>query len=103
MRNQGIETKDWSIPRQSISIRLFIEDLRRDYERFLSESMVAWHLSPNKTKESAASFNEAIDDYRNSTFYNNLMNKSNKKKSKEESDKEILNRVANLSEDINEL
>ena len=103
MRNQGVEIKDWPLHRQQLSVRFFISDLLREHNIFVAETMRAWHISPDKNRENAQAINETIDDHRSYTLYNNFVDKSNKKKSKEESDKEILNRVANLSEDINEL
>ena len=98
----GIEVKDWSDARTRVSRQMFIFDIIREYNQFISKSTVTWLTSPaEKRSEHLKAFEEAMDDYRDATMYSVHIGQAKKKK--EDSEDSILERVANLNEDITEL
>lgn len=107
MRNKGIEIKDWPIHRQQVSLRLFIADLLKDFDKFVSETVITWSTMPlDRTPELTTVVQETIDDYRSSALYSTLVDKDaalRRKEKKQRREKEIMDKVANMSGDIADL
>ena len=102
MRNMGIETKDWSDTRERLSRHMFMFDIIREYNQFVSQATLQWLTSSSeKGPDQVRTFEEAMDDYKDATLYSIYTGEAKKKNRTNEED--IMERVANLSEDINEL
>ena len=98
----GIETKDWSDARARVSRQMFIFDVIREYNQFMSKATISWLTSSSeKGPDQVRTFEEAINDYKDATLYSIYTGEAKKKDRTNEED--LMERVANLSEDINEL
>lgn len=88
----------WSSAKERLLRHMFILDLIRDFNKFVSEALVQFLLSPNRSTETLDQLRDIIEKQQKSALYA-IFTEEEKQRYKDEivnTDEAIMARVANL-------
>lgn len=100
MRLDGVDLSSWSTAKERLLRHMFILDLIREYNKFISETMITWMLSPLevRSQETLEVLRGTIEKYKKSVLYT-IFTAEEKEKYQDElvkTDEAIMNRVAKM-------
>ena len=98
MRLTGVDVSSWSNAKERLLRHMFILDLIRDFNRFASETIIAWCISPNRDQKTWDTIHDTIEKYKKSALYT-IFTEEEKEKYKDNlvnSDAEIMKRVSQM-------
>jgi len=98
MRLGGVDVSSWSKAKENLLRHMFILDLIRDFNKFVSETTVSFYTSPYRDEETSKRLRDIIEKQKKSSLYT-IFTAEEKERYQNEivnTDEAIMQRVARM-------